>query len=161
MSHKFSGFFLPKLKKESKSKIVFYIVAFDPIEIQTRLAPQKDHQHLNFLKDNYVVGKKMNSNGFKIAKVKGCLFYIEMEYSLTKESLLINMKQLQFDLNAYNQSQILKSIYYILKQLHIYCTCTKAKFLPSYKLKQASHDHTFGAQCYTANRISFFFLSNW
>ena len=58
MYHKFSGFFLPKLKKIETEKFVFYVVAFEPIEIQTRLAPQDDRQHLRFVKDIYVVGKK-------------------------------------------------------------------------------------------------------
>ena len=62
MSHKFSGFFLPKLKKKKKSKIVFYIIAFDPIEIQTCLVPQNDRQHLSFVKDIYEVGKKNDQN---------------------------------------------------------------------------------------------------
>ena len=34
------------------------VIAFDPIKIQTCLAPQNDHQYLNFVKDIYVVGKK-------------------------------------------------------------------------------------------------------
>ena len=33
MSQKFSGFFLPKLKKNQKSKSVFYFEAFDLIEV--------------------------------------------------------------------------------------------------------------------------------
>ena len=33
MSHKFSGFFLPKLKKMETEKFVFNAVAFDPIKI--------------------------------------------------------------------------------------------------------------------------------
>ena len=74
MSHKFSGFFLPKLKKIEQEKIVFYVIAFDPIEIQTRLAPQNDHQYLSFVKYIYVVGKKMTRNGRKMAKLKSCIF---------------------------------------------------------------------------------------
>ena len=84
MSQKFSGFFLPKLKKKNqKSKTVFYIEAFDMIEVQTCLAPQNDHRNLSFVKDIYVVGNKMTRNGCKIAKVKGCLSYIEMEYTIS------------------------------------------------------------------------------
>ena len=37
---------------------MIYVVAFDPIKIQTCLAPQNDCQNLSFVKDNYVVGKK-------------------------------------------------------------------------------------------------------
>ena len=56
------------------------MVAFDPIEIQTQLALQNDRQHINFVKDMYVFGEKMARNGLKMAKLKGCLFYIEKEY---------------------------------------------------------------------------------
>ena len=52
---------------------VFYAVALDPIKIWTCLAPQNDHQHLSFVKDYNVVGKKMIRNGHKMAKLKGCL----------------------------------------------------------------------------------------
>ena len=59
MSHQFSGFFLPKLKKMETEKFVFNAVAFDPIKIWTCLAPQNGRQHLSFLKDIYNVGKKL------------------------------------------------------------------------------------------------------
>ena len=56
---------------------MFYDVAFDPIKIETHhLAPQNDHQHLSFVKD-VVVGEKMTRNGQKMAKRKGCFFWIE------------------------------------------------------------------------------------
>ena len=58
MNYKFSGFFLPKLKKMETEKFVFNAVAFDPIKIWTCLAPQNGHQHLSFVKDYNVVGKK-------------------------------------------------------------------------------------------------------
>ena len=45
--------------------MVIYVVAFDPIKIQTRLAPQNDCQHLNFVKDNYVVPETITRNGGK------------------------------------------------------------------------------------------------
>ena len=53
---------------------VFYVVAFDPIEIQTCSAPQNDCQHFSFVKDIYGVGEKMTKNSRKIAKHKGCIF---------------------------------------------------------------------------------------
>ena len=40
---KFSFFFLPKLKTPGNEKNVFYVVAFDPLKIQTHSAPQNDH----------------------------------------------------------------------------------------------------------------------
>ena len=43
---------------------MIYVVAFDPIKIQTYLAPKNDCQNLTFVKDNnYVVGGKMTRNG--------------------------------------------------------------------------------------------------
>ena len=54
-------------------KFVFNAVGFDSIKIWTCLAPQNDHQHLSFVKDYNVVGKKMIRNGHKMAKLKGCL----------------------------------------------------------------------------------------
>ena len=51
---------------------MFYVVAFDPIRIQTCLEPQNDHQYLSCVKDIHVVGKKMTRNDGKIAKHKGC-----------------------------------------------------------------------------------------
>ena len=62
-------------------KFVFFAVAFDPIKIQTCSAPQNDRPQLSFLKDMYVVGKKMTRNGSKKAKLKGSIFYIESEYN--------------------------------------------------------------------------------
>ena len=58
MIHKFSEFFLPKLKKMETEKYVIHVVTFDTIEIYTSLAPQNDHQNLNFVKDFTVDGKK-------------------------------------------------------------------------------------------------------
>ena len=43
---------------------MIYVVAFDPIKIQTCLAPQNDCQNLSFVKDNYVVGKKNDQKWF-------------------------------------------------------------------------------------------------
>ena len=44
---------------------MIYVVAFDQIKIQTCLALQNDRQNPSFVKDNYVVGKKMTRNGRK------------------------------------------------------------------------------------------------
>ena len=62
LSHKFSGFFLPKLKKEETEKFWIYFLTFDPIQIKTSLAPQNDNQHLSFVKDSYKVAKKNDQN---------------------------------------------------------------------------------------------------
>ena len=50
---------------------MFHVVAFDPIRIQTCLAPQNYHQNLCCVKDIHVVGKRMDRNGGEIAKHKG------------------------------------------------------------------------------------------
>jgi hypothetical protein len=41
------------------------VIAFDPIKIQTCLAPHNDRQHLIFVKDTYVDAKKMTTKGPK------------------------------------------------------------------------------------------------
>jgi hypothetical protein len=58
------------LKKIEIENFVFCLVAFDPTEFKTHLAPQNYHQHLSFVKD----GENITSNGRKMAKLKGCLF---------------------------------------------------------------------------------------
>ena len=70
--------FSSKIEKNRKRIICFLV--FDPIEIWTCLAPQNDHQHQRLVNDIYMVGKKYPKNGRKIAKLKGCPFYFEMEY---------------------------------------------------------------------------------
>ena len=52
-----------------------HLQAFDPIELLTHLAPQNDPRHLSFVKHIHAVGKKMNRNGRKMAKLRGCLFF--------------------------------------------------------------------------------------
>ena len=82
MSHRFFEFFRPKLKKVKTEKFaVMLAVSFDSIKIQPCLAPQNDSQQLSFQKDIHAVGKKMTRNDPKMAKLKGCIFYIESEYT--------------------------------------------------------------------------------
>ena len=45
----------------------YFAVAFDPIKICTHYAPQNDCWNLSFVKDIYVVAKKIARNGRKIA----------------------------------------------------------------------------------------------
>ena len=74
MCHKLSVFFLTKLKKKTElEKFLFYIVAFDSIEIQPCLDCQNDHYNLSFMKDVHVVGKQMTRNGGKMAVSKQSL----------------------------------------------------------------------------------------
>ena len=44
--------FLTKLKKLEMTKIVFYVVAFDPIKMLTLKAPQNDCLNPSFVKDS-------------------------------------------------------------------------------------------------------------
>ena len=44
---------------KQKEILTFYTVAFAPIEIQKRSAPQNDRLNLSFVKDIYVNAKKM------------------------------------------------------------------------------------------------------
>ena len=60
---KFSVFFLPKLKN---TVFVIHVVAFDPIKIQTSLAPQNDRLNLSFVKDIYVTCEKMTGMVVKL-----------------------------------------------------------------------------------------------
>ena len=39
------------------------VIAFNPIKIQTCLAPQNDRQDLSFVKDTYVDAKQMTTKG--------------------------------------------------------------------------------------------------
>ena len=44
----------------------YSVVAFDPIKIFTHKAPQNDRLNLSFVKDAYVVAKKLTTNGQKM-----------------------------------------------------------------------------------------------
>ena len=74
MSHKFSEFFLPKLKKKETKENVFYVVAFDLTGIQTCLASQNEHQYPSF-----VLAKKWPEKIVKLPNSKVVTF----EYELT------------------------------------------------------------------------------
>ena len=45
----------------------FEAITFEPIKIQTPLAPQNDPLNLSFVKDDDIVGKKMARNAPKMA----------------------------------------------------------------------------------------------
>ena len=49
------------------SPFAFCVITFEPIEIQTRSAPQNDRLNLSFVKDFLKVGTKMARNGRKMA----------------------------------------------------------------------------------------------
>ena len=76
-------FFFQNWKTQLSKNIWIYIIAFNPIEIQTQQAPQNDRRNLSFVKDTNVVGNRMTR--------KGPLFvYIQaMFYLLLKKTLLL------------------------------------------------------------------------
>ena len=47
------------------ASFAFCVITFEPIEVQTRSAPQNDRLNLSFVKDRYVDGGKLASNGGK------------------------------------------------------------------------------------------------
>ena len=69
-------------KSQKKLEIfTFCAITFEPIKIETCLAPQNDHLNLSFVKDMYVVGKK---NGYK------WLYKCHLQFSFfTHQSLLL------------------------------------------------------------------------
>ena len=50
-----------------KNIFPFCVIIFEPIEVQTRLAPQNSRQNLSFVKDIFVDGGKLARNGQKTA----------------------------------------------------------------------------------------------
>ena len=47
------------------ASFAFYVIIFEPIEVQTCSAPQNDRLNLSFVKDIYVDGGKLARNGRK------------------------------------------------------------------------------------------------
>ena len=54
-------------KKIEREIFVFCAITFEPIKIQTCLAPQNDGLNLSFVKDTYADGEKLARNGRKTA----------------------------------------------------------------------------------------------
>ena len=55
-----------EVKRQFSGKLV--LITFEPIEVQTRSAPQTDRLNLSFVKDIYVDGRKLARNGRKTAR---------------------------------------------------------------------------------------------
>ena len=55
-----------KNRKKKRDFHQYFVVAFDPIKICTNYAPQNDCWNLSFVKDIYIVAKKMTTNGPKM-----------------------------------------------------------------------------------------------
>ena len=51
-------FVLQSRKKNEMEIFAFGVITFEPIKIQTCLAPQNDRLILSFVKDNHLVAKK-------------------------------------------------------------------------------------------------------
>jgi hypothetical protein len=74
-------------KKKDFNK--YYVVAFDPIKIYTHLAPQNDRLNLSFVKDIYVVAKKMARNDQKWPFLKfefSFFFLTKLKNTVDKQS---------------------------------------------------------------------------
>ena len=63
----FSFFFLQNWKNGNKTKIVIYVIDFDPTQIFIGWAHQNDRQMLSFMEAINVVGEKMTGNGPKMS----------------------------------------------------------------------------------------------
>ena len=81
MSHKFYFFFLQNGKIWKQKTNVFYVIAFDPIKIQTCSAPQNGCENLSLVKVFNVVGRKMARNGLKMVISYLCDIRIETDYN--------------------------------------------------------------------------------
>ena len=88
----------------------FCVITFEPNELQTRSAPQNDRLNLSFVKDTYVVGKKMTRNGRKsaicnspflcirvyVARIEVHIYYIfKLFVCLTIFQLVVDLVQKQ------------------------------------------------------------------
>ena len=63
----FNFFFLQNWKNGNKTKIVIYVIDFDPIQIFIGWAHQNECQILSFMEAIDVVGEKMTGNGPKMS----------------------------------------------------------------------------------------------
>ena len=70
-----------------KNIFAFCVISIDPIEVQTCSAPQNDRLNLSFVKNIYVVGKKMARNGRKSAIYNSPFLCISLCIKLTNPIL--------------------------------------------------------------------------
>ena len=71
--------FLQNQKNPETETFLFCIITFEPIKIQTHSAPQNDHLNISFVKDVYVVGKKMTKNGRKMTVYQSQILVISLQ----------------------------------------------------------------------------------
>ena len=62
----------------------FCVITFEPIEVQTRSAPQNDRLNLSFVKDIYVDGRKLARNGRKTAILVCRKFWLSVSNMLIR-----------------------------------------------------------------------------
>ena len=103
MSHKFSFFFSYKIEKTETKKNVFYLIVFDPIKIDTHLAPKNVHQNINFVKDINLVCKKMTRNCHKIVPKPICALHFQYVFMKRKMRLHNNFDLFFFDIFLVSQ----------------------------------------------------------
>ena len=60
------SFFYKITKSREKEIFAFCVITFEPIKVKTCSAPQNDRLNLSFVKDFYLVAKKMARNGRKM-----------------------------------------------------------------------------------------------
>ena len=70
----FSRLFLQNRKKPDTEKTAFFVINFEPSEVQTHSAPQNDRVNLSFVKDKHIAGKKMARYGLKMT-INQLLFF--------------------------------------------------------------------------------------
>ena len=54
--------------------VLFWVITFEPIMIYTCSAPQSDHMNFSFVKDTYVDGERLATNGRKTATYYSAYF---------------------------------------------------------------------------------------
>ena len=59
-----------------------YVLAIDPIKIDTLYTSQNDQRNLSFVKDVNVVGDQKTRNGRKMTISKSCIFFNRTDFSL-------------------------------------------------------------------------------
>ena len=85
----FQIFFFQNWKTQFWKQIAIYVIAFDPIKIQTCLAPQNDCQNPSFVKDNYVQGViAISGKTFKLIFWKNHWLYWNKRYTSRKPLIL-------------------------------------------------------------------------
>jgi hypothetical protein len=74
-----------ELANSGKNLFTFCAITFEPIEVQTRSAPQNDRLNLCFVKDIYVDGKKLARNGRKTADslLKDAVLTVQVRFQLS------------------------------------------------------------------------------